>query len=237
VQIFSARCPVDERERAWIDENMDWFDREFGSAGQTVLPTAEYFPHPFTGSDDDVRILVHSVAGYMRAPAGIDIRFSDELATTRMVGAAGSYTDETIMIDRSSTHDPARLIAVIAHELGYVRLLGEGRAEQERKDHEPLTDLVTIHLGMGIFTANAAFNFKTTGDTLSGAVGWRAQRLGYMTEQMFGYALARYAVQRGEFKPPWAKFLDTNPRAYMRRGLRFLTATANLDTRPQKGLV
>lgn len=43
-----------------------------------------------------------------------------------------------------------------------------------------------------------------------------------MTEQMFGYALARYAVYRGETGPAWAKFLDTNPRVYMKQAIRYL---------------
>lgn len=237
---FPARCPVNDRERAWIDDNLDWFGREFGSAWQTIMPTPEFFPQLFSGSDDDVRVLVHTVAGYMRAPAGLEIRFSDELddlsrlqgllpgGTVRTSGAVGTYSshggEQVLTIDRANTRDPARLIAVIAHELGHVRLLGEGRVGHEREDHEPLTDLVTVHLGMGVFTANAAFNFRTTGDVLMGSVGWRTQRLGYMTEQMFGYALARYAVRQGETKPSWAKFLNTNPKAYMRSGLRFLSA-------------
>jgi hypothetical protein len=234
VGLFSPKCPVNDRERTWIDENLAWLTREFGSPGQAILPTAEYFPQPFSGSDDDVRILVHTVAGYMRAPAGLEITFSDELddlgiiqglvpgGTTHLAGAAGSYTADTLTIDRSSIREPARLIAVIAHELGHARLLGEGRVAAERKDHEPLTDLLTVHLGMGIFTANAAFSFTATSDSIRGTGGWRARRLGYMTEQMFGYALACYTMQHGELRPPWVKFLNTNPRAYMRTGLRFL---------------
>jgi hypothetical protein len=76
---------------------------------------------------------------------------------------------------------------------------------------------------MGIFTANAAFNFgRISGNGIEPVGGWQARRLGYMTEQMFGYALARYAVYRGEPDPAWAKYLDTNPRAYMKQGIRYL---------------
>ena len=38
-----------------------------------------------------------------------------------------------------------------------------------------------------------------------------------MTEQMLGYALARYAILRGEPEPEWAEHIDNNPRTYMRR--------------------
>ena len=43
---------------------------------------------------------------------------------------------------------------------------------------------------------------------------------------MLGYALACYAVLRGEPDPPWAKYLDTNPRAYMKHGVRYLRHAA-----------
>jgi hypothetical protein len=43
-----------------------------------------------------------------------------------------------------------------------------------------------------------------------------------MTEQMFGYGLACYAALRGEPDPSWAKYLDTNPRVYLKRGMRYL---------------
>jgi hypothetical protein len=39
---------------------------------------------------------------------------------------------------------------------------------------------------------------------------------------MYGYALARYAWLRGETNPAWARYLDTNPRTFLKRGLRYL---------------
>ena len=43
---------------------------------------------------------------------------------------------------------------------------------------------------------------------------------------MYGYGLARYAWLRGEPDPAWARYLDTNPRAFLRRGLRYLAQPA-----------
>jgi hypothetical protein len=236
---------VQERERTWIEESIAWLRGEFGVAPLNVpviLPTSEYFPPPFTGSDGDVRAVVRSVARYMGVQADIDVQISDELdhaesllrlfpggtGTFRSSGAAGAYADgdaddpPVVTIDRSSVGEPARLLAVIAHELGHVRLFGERRMI-DRQDREPLTDLATVYLGMGIFTANAAFNFgRVSGYGIEPVGGWQSRRLGYMTEQMFGYALARYAVYRGELDPAWGRYLDTNPRAYMKQGIRYL---------------
>ena len=246
ISLFNPRCPVEERERAWIEESMEWLRGEFGVAPLNVpviLPTSEYFPPPFYGSDGEVRAVVHSVARYMGVQADVDVQFSEDLdhaqnlrrlfpgrmGTLRSSGAAGSYADtdadgpRVVTIDRSNISEPARLVAVIAHELGHIRLLGERRIDSGRRDQEPLTDLVTVYLGMGIFTANAAYSFgRISGYEIEPAGGWQSRRLGYMTEQMFGYALARYAVYRGEPDPPWAGYLDTNPRAYMKQGIRYL---------------
>jgi hypothetical protein len=237
--LFTPKCPVAERERTWIHESLGWFRGQFGDdplRAPMVLPTSEFFPPPFEGSDDDVRGVVGKVAGFMGVRAELTVRFSDDIGrvrdmqqstlggTARSSGAAGAYQshdgEPVLTIDRSNVADPARLVAVIAHELGHVRLLGEGRIAAERADHEPLTDLLTVYLRMGVFTANAAFSFSRY--SRSRVSGWQAQRLGYMTEQMFGYGLACLAMLRGQADPPWARDLDTNPRVYMKNSLRYL---------------
>ena len=139
-------------------------------------------------------------------------------------GAAGHYRREggrpVIAVDR--TLRPTQLIATIAHELGHVRLDGV----TDREDHEPLTDLLTVHFGLGVFGANAAFEFTQDNHRRS------VRRLGYLTEPMFGYGLACHAWSRGEPRPAWARHLDTNPRAYLKRGLRYLVrrGVGQLDT-------
>jgi hypothetical protein len=238
--LFTPRCPVSTNERDWITRNMDWLRGQFSDAPlhkPVILPTSEYFPPPYTGSDMDIGKVVASVAVYMGTQVGdIKLEFSDELghdqdlaravpiaihstgaAGTTHVGAHGHFV---VTIDRSTAREPARLIAVAAHELAHARLHGEAQVPRDRKDGEPLTDLATVYLRMGVFNANAAYDFSRVAQGL--ATGWRTQRLGYLTEQMFGYALARYAVMRGEPDPPWARYLDTNPKVYMRQGLRYL---------------
>jgi hypothetical protein len=208
-----------------------------------------FFPPPYTGSDEDVRASVRRVAGYMGLDGGkVTVAFTDEFddawelrrnlpVQADIHGAAGLYTQhsghDVITIDRSSTGDPAVLLAVIAHELGHVRLVGENRISPSQGDQEPLTDLLTVYLGMGIFTANAAFDFSHSAGTgrASGYPGisyggWQTQRLGYLTEQMFGYGIACYAWLRGEENPDWARYLDTNPRVYMKNGLGYLNHAA-----------
>jgi hypothetical protein len=241
VSPFAAGCPVDDRERAWIEESMAWFRGQFGAdplSQPVVLPTKEFFPPPPPASEADVTGLVRKIAGYMGSPqAEIQVQFTDDYdhaaAQAKLIpgafrsyqGAAGAYREHggraVVTIDRAELRDPARLLAVIAHEIGHVRLLGEGRIGQDRQDGEPLTDLATVYLGMGIFTANAAFSFQHSAP-MARTGGWSTRRLGYLTEQMFGYGLACYAFMRNEPDPSWVKYLDANPHGYCQRGLRYL---------------
>jgi hypothetical protein len=48
------------------------------------------------------------------------------------------------------------------------------------------------------------------------------QRLGYLPEEVYGYALAKFAAERGEEKAEWTKHLSTNVRSYYKRSLSWL---------------
>jgi hypothetical protein len=48
------------------------------------------------------------------------------------------------------------------------------------------------------------------------------QRLGYLTEQIFGYALARFVIEREEARTEWERHLSTNVRSYFNRSRRWL---------------
>ena len=78
--------------------------------------------------------------------------------------AAEVIADPTITrIARSSqAADPMALVATIGHELGHERLAGEGRVAG-RADEEQLTDLLTVYFGLGVFNANAAFQYTSAG--------------------------------------------------------------------------
>lgn len=232
---LTPKCPVRADEQVWIEESMDWLVTEFGSdvlRGTVVLPTPEFFPDDYTGSAEDVQAVLVRICGYMDVdPARIEFEFADGGDDAELLAhlpsyqkasnfAAGHYQRRgdkaVITIDSAQAQQPTALVATIAHEIGHERLLGEDRISASRKDHEPLTDLLTVFFGFGIFTANSAFEFSQH----SG--GWSRQSLGYLTELMYGYALALYAWRRDEPNPDWAPYLDTNPQTYMKKGLRYL---------------
>jgi len=72
-----------------------------------------------------------------------------------------------------------------------------------------------------VFAANAARVYTKHRVGIQG-MRMSSSRLGLLTEEMYGYALARYAVMRGETNPDWAKHLDTNPRTYFKRSMGYL---------------
>lgn len=203
-----------------------------------VLPTAEYFPDRYERSEEALQAMFDRIARRMGlVPADIDVTLfasSDHLTkglapfySSRASGAAGLYHHDPsararIEIDESQMKDPMTLVAVIAHELGHIILLRPGLVDRAEPDMEPLTDLLAVFLGFGIFTANAAFRFEQHQDGRS--QGWSARRQGYLSEEEFGYALARFAYERGEMKPAWVSFLSTNVKTFTKRSIAWLAA-------------
>jgi hypothetical protein len=138
--------------------------------------------------------------------------------------AAGHYSVRNgmgvIAVGIEDARDPRRIVAIAAHELCHHKLLYRGIATVQEADHEPLTDLATVFFGLGVFTANAAFTFSQD------ARGSRRRQLGYINQPMFGHALGCVAWLREERDPAWARYLDTNPRGYFKRAMRYLEKEA-----------
>ncbi|MGA2886926.1 MAG: hypothetical protein ABSE51_02675 [Terracidiphilus sp.] len=125
-----------------------------------------------------------------------------------------------VAVNSSLLNDTLTLVATLAHELGYVVLLDGGHLQRDTKDLGPLADLVTVYLGLGVFTANASGNFRKYQG--GGRRGWSMSRLGYLPETVFGYALARFAKERGEEQPAWTKYLSTNLKAWFRQSAEWI---------------
>ncbi|MFD1365692.1 hypothetical protein [Actinoplanes sichuanensis] len=235
-----AECPVRAEEQEWIDRSLDWMVAEFGTerlCADVVLPTDDYFPGTYRGTREDVGSVLARLCAHMgidRARIDLEHDEADDPGLSAHVPLTMAGTDaaghhrvrdgrSVIGIRDDLAARPTALVATIAHELGHVLLLADGRISGRRPDHEPLTDLLTVFFGLGIFAANAAFEHSRD---VGGAYGYtRTSRLGYLTEPMYGYGLARYAWLRGERDPGWSRHLDTNPRTFLRRGLRHLTST------------
>jgi hypothetical protein len=253
-------CPVDLVQQIWIETSMHWFIEQFGKdavSSEVALPTPELLPTPYTGTVEQVATLLGRAATAMGVEASeLDLEFfghgrqaavrhSD---TTRAVGHYRVRNGRPVIaLDTGEISDPKVLTAVIAHELGHVRLLGEGRITHARGDHERLTDLLTVFLGFGVFTTNASLNYaratrgwtvQPRGDLderrLNAARNDGYTRLGYLSEAEFGYGLACYAWLRRERDPTWATYLDPGPRTHLHQGLTYLNLVAEGDEFPTR---
>lgn len=244
-------CPVSTPQQAWIESSMKWFAGEFGTEpllGGIVLPGPNLVSG-YSGTKRQIGRLIAGVCSVMSVkPSDLIVEFfdlrelKDEQARRGRLAVGHYYVEDgrpVIGLDISEASDPHYLTAIIAHELGHVRLLGEGRITAARKDHERLTDLLTVYFGFGIFSTNAALRFRESARgfsvqplgylderTLNAARNEGYSRLGYLTEAEFGYAMSCYAWLRGETDPDWAGHLDPGPRAHLRQGLRYLSRCA-----------
>jgi hypothetical protein len=238
------KLPVSDEERTWVDEGfrrlsiMLGHDRMLNA--KVILPTDEFFPDPYDKGESGLRPLFRRVCEYMGVdPDRVDLevipdvhQFIEALPEYRIStnGAAGLHFGETqerralIAIKQSLLKDPLRAIATLAHELGHVILLDDGHMRRNAEDMEPMTDLVTVFLGMGIFTANTARRFVQFQEDRR--QGWSMSHQGYLPEIVYGYALARFAKVRGEPQPDWTRHLTTNVRSYFRRSAAWLSKDA-----------
>jgi hypothetical protein len=130
-----------------------------------------------------------------------------------------------IALKSSVLKDPMVLVATVAHELGHLILLGDRHLDRSTPDHEPMTDLLTVFLGLGIFSANSAARFQHH-DHGGGWHSWSMRRLGYLPQGVYGYALAKFAAERGEIKPEWTQHLSTNVRVYFKHSSAWLAKNA-----------
>jgi hypothetical protein len=255
---FSPKLPISDEERLWVDEGFRRLEKLLGRRrlleAVVITPTAEDFPDPYDRTvAESVEKLFSRVCTYMcvdRTTIEFEI-FPDETEELREIlphwrggegrHAAGLYLHAMeqrvgddgegqgiVAIRSSQLKDPLSLVATVAHELGHVILLGGGLMNSKTADHEPLTDLLTVFLGLGIFNANASGRFKQFQEDRR--IGWSMNRLGYLPEEVFGYALAKFCTERGEGAVQWERHLSTNVRAYFKKSRRWLTENPHAIT-------
>jgi hypothetical protein len=234
---FQSRCPVSPEQKQWIEYRMQWLSEQFGRERllrtAVILPTVEFFPDPYRGTEEDVRLLMRRVCGYMEVdPERIQLGFYSEeepdlgeefRPTGRRQGTAGLHAAgerPRIWIESSRLDDPVALVSTMAHELGHVHLISDGRITRDVEDHEPLTDLLTVYFGLGVLRANAYLRERWK-HGLKGS-SWSLARSGYLLAPAYGYSLALFAWGRDEMNPAWARELRPDVKQPFRQGLRYL---------------
>ncbi|WP_188283483.1 hypothetical protein [Streptomyces sp. CBMA29] len=239
-------CPVPEKQRAWTERWLRWCAEEFGPATprrEIALPG--FVPADFTGTRERVEPLVRRIGAVMGADvSGIRVLLVDSPEQApggrHTVGEYRKVLGRAVIeLDRGVAARPDAFAGLVAHELAHARLVGERRTVAlgiSHAEEERLTDLVTVHLGMGVLTANAAddyvkaagYSVLPVGDLtdrmLTGRRDEPWQRMGYLSPGEYGYALACWSTMRGETDPPWTRHLRASVRDTLVRGLAYRTA-------------
>lgn len=248
-KLHGPQCHVLPQEKAWVDRRMAWLKEQFGPdpIRRTPLdPTSDLLPKKWDASYTAAADLFNRLSSFMLVdPATLQLHFysssqshekgSDYAGESHSSGPAGLYghspTEErqprkhVIALEEEGLRFPARLAATICHELAHALLLGDGRLKRDEQDGEPLTDLLTVYFGAGIITANAAFQFS---QWQSGTrQGWQASRQGYLSEQLYGYALASFSWYRGDMEAKWRQHLRENIEYYFSDAMHFLATTSD----------
>jgi hypothetical protein len=240
---FGPTCPCDPAAKRWVESRLQWLSGQFGLhvllERPIILPTPEFFPDPWDGSRQAAHRLFRRVCEYMGVePGRVGLRFFAEKHSLWLVNergqdlptsAAGLYEEGVVKIEDRNLDNPMDLVGTMAHELSHQRLLGEGRVDPTVFDNELLTDLTVVFHGLGVFVANSP---RVWSGQVSLWPGTQLRRPEYMSEPMFGYALAHLAWFRDEEGLTWARYLRWAPRGTFKQGLRYLQKTNDSTFKP-----
>jgi tetratricopeptide (TPR) repeat protein len=208
-------------DKQWIDGTIGWLIQTFGmnhlAKCPFILPNSNNFPNQHFTEETNFKELLLKICHYWEVdPDEIFINFFDDLylqqweniAPIGNINSASGFfykhlTTEkkryTIQLAKSNLQIPELLIAILAHEIGHVKLIGGNFVEKSAPDMEALTDLSTIFFGFGIFIANTS--------QLSSA-NW-IRRTGYLPDSIISYtnALLCYITNTDatEFEPYFNK--------------------------------
>ncbi len=231
----TSQCPVRPEIKKWIEGRFGWLVGEFGwerlQRRETVLPADEFFPDEYGGSIDDGRVVFERTCEYMElnpsdfelqfyTPQSKDARFNPRFVkpSTDWAGLYAERDEEptTIWLETSQLSNPLSVVATFAHELAHAHILGEKRMAADEEDMELVTDLTTVFFGLGIFGANASFRETRSFELTS--YSWE----GYLTTEMWSYALALYAWSRDELEPEWTRYLSPEVKTRFRQAMAYL---------------
>lgn len=239
------RCPVEKEEKDWIESRFLWLTQQFGIhrllSSTIVLPTAEFWPKDYEGTENEIHDLMFRVAFFMQVdPETLELEFYEEgKQSLENVSGPRSIDNSTltegrflIQLDRGSIQDPVAVATTLIHEVGHVLLVGNNRLSINEDDHELVTDLLSVFLGMGILPANTVI-YESYWD-VGHFSGWSIGRRGYLSMNMFGYALGLFTLARNEPHPRWATFLRLDVRKSLQQAVRYIQETGDCSYEPAK---
>lgn len=226
-----------KEDKDWIEKNIVWFIAVFGleklKEQPFILPTTENFPYTNLNNTEQFQQLFEQLCNYWDLnPNEILVKIFEDLKSKQWTTWAPqgkftepgglyyqAYTKEekrfNIQLAKSNFSNPQLLVAVIAHELAHVKLLGGHYINQNDGDMEPLTDLSSIFFGFGIFVANSC----QTQD-----IYW-ISRSGYLPNELISYANALICYITKSDASKYYALLNSNTKSLFKQDYEFLINT------------
>lgn len=233
------RCPVPADTKAWIEEGFIELAARLGldrlRNSQMVLPQASLLPDSFSCTPAGIEVLIQGLCYYMGFdPKRLMVAYYDdaqpvlETSETPPTHTADGHVE--IWLEVHALQDPDRLLADISREIGHAILIDLDPTLADLPDHEERCELVAVYHGAGLFLANTAlFSYNWSDGHTS---GYQIEKHGYMSLDMFGYALAIYTLTRRIADPDWERYLRPDVRNAMRLGIEYLQRTGDCQFRP-----
>lgn len=253
--LFRPRCPLDAREKAWIEFAVGRLADRFGVRrildSRVALPTGEHFDLPFSGTADEVEKLFTRVCDHLgvaeprprvRVFDDAEDRDAAEIATRNVLRPAGGapvlYEYDKDQEAHTSGRDRDVVIHVgesITHDLELLIAIFASelcrfqyrQTLTESDDDVELSDtLVELMSACSGFGIFAANAvLREQASTALLSHSWSLRSQGALQARHIGYALALFAWIRGEEKPPWQRHLRLDASATMKSGLKYLRKT------------
>lgn len=208
--MFGRKPFLEQDLQDWHLDCWAWLLRHTGGIAslrrtELVLPTRDFFPPTeATGHDraEHIFLTVKRLSGMAEWPVTLEAqherpeRLGPITALQHGKGAAGTFSHDgnaaRITYDPRHIRSPVTLVATFAHELGHYLTGAFPELLAPPDMMEQATDVATVFMGFGIFGANAAFNFSQ--QTEFDSQGWRTERLGYLSEAEWAFALALFCA-------------------------------------------
>ncbi len=224
-----AIASVDAETKEWIDAKVSWILHQFGKERITnckVVAADSDLLHGYDKEDHDAILeLFRKVCILLDVDFhSIDFQLMNSALNPLGEGTLGLYQKQsddrhTVTIDESLLSSPVALLSTLSHELCHVLLIGNHRITGEEDDQEPLTDLLSVFLGFGALAANSVLHEESWQEGHSGR--WQIQRRGYLTMDIYGYALAIFAKLRNDPVDLWKPRLRLDVRSAFMQSIRF----------------
>jgi hypothetical protein len=247
--LFRSKPVLDEDSTEWLFNAYAWALRNFGSKvfhQDTILvtPTDQHFPDKsFDTPEERIAVAfgrVRDYAGMQGWPCELTAITADmdpapqpgisSVTPRGPQGAVFIHAEKqsiSIAFDPGMVGKPLVLIAIFAQQLAYH--LGRAIDEVPPGGEDlrgPASDLLAVFMGFGLFMANSAMTACRGG--CSGC-GTSVQKLGYLTESEFVYALAIFCVLKDIQNAEVELHLKKTLQPFFRKAIKEIKETRGDD--------